>query len=34
MTVDTIRSTPTRVGLVRLVAFDEQTYRLYVDLVS
>ena len=32
--VDTIRSTPTDVELVHLVAFDEATYRLYVDLLS
>jgi O-acetyl-ADP-ribose deacetylase (regulator of RNase III) len=32
--VDTIRSTPTDVELVRLVAFDEATHRLYVDLLS
>ncbi len=28
--VDTIRSTPTSVELVKLVAFDERTYSLYV----
>jgi O-acetyl-ADP-ribose deacetylase (regulator of RNase III) len=32
--VDTIRSTPTGVELVRLVAFDEATHRLYVELLS
>src|SRR5205814_9997335 len=32
--VDTVRSTPTEVDLVRLVAFDEATHRLYVDLLS
>jgi O-acetyl-ADP-ribose deacetylase (regulator of RNase III) len=32
--VETIRSTPTQVELVRLVAFDEATYRLYVELLS
>ncbi|MBV8982470.1 MAG: O-acetyl-ADP-ribose deacetylase [Acidimicrobiia bacterium] len=32
--VDTIRSTPTQVELVRLVAFDEATYRRYVDLLG
>jgi len=32
--VDTIRSTPTAVELVRLVAFDEETYRLYADLLG
>jgi len=31
--VDTIRSTPTRVGLVRLVAFDAGTLRLYETLL-
>ncbi|MDQ4090520.1 MAG: macro domain-containing protein, partial [Actinomycetota bacterium] len=29
--VDTIRSTPTSVELVRLVAFDERTLRLYEE---
>src|SRR5437763_3874852 len=32
--VDTIRSTPSEVELVRLVAFDEATHRLYVDLLA
>jgi O-acetyl-ADP-ribose deacetylase (regulator of RNase III) len=32
--VETIRSTPTRVQLVRLVAFDPATNRLYEDLLS
>ena len=32
--VDTVRSTPTEVELVRLVAFDEATHRLYVELLS
>jgi O-acetyl-ADP-ribose deacetylase (regulator of RNase III) len=32
--VDTIRSTPTEVELVRLVAFDEATHRLYRELLS
>jgi O-acetyl-ADP-ribose deacetylase (regulator of RNase III) len=32
--VETIRSTPTQVELVRLVAFDEATHRLYVDLLA
>jgi O-acetyl-ADP-ribose deacetylase (regulator of RNase III) len=32
--VDTIRSTPTEVDLVRLVAFDDATHRLYADLLS
>lgn len=32
--VDTIRSTPTNVELVRLVAFDERTLRLYEELLS
>jgi O-acetyl-ADP-ribose deacetylase len=32
--VETIRSTPTQVELVKLVAFDEATHRLYVDLLS
>jgi len=31
--VDTVRSTPTEVELVRLVAFDEATHRLYVELL-
>jgi len=32
--VDTLRSTPTRVELVRLVAFDAETLRLYETLLS
>jgi O-acetyl-ADP-ribose deacetylase (regulator of RNase III) len=32
--VDTIRSTPTNVELVRLVAFDAETHRLYEDLLE
>jgi O-acetyl-ADP-ribose deacetylase (regulator of RNase III) len=32
--VDTVRSTPTAVQLVRLVAFDDATHRLYVDLLG
>ncbi len=32
--VGTIRSTPTNVELVRLVAFDEQTLRLFEDRLS
>jgi O-acetyl-ADP-ribose deacetylase (regulator of RNase III) len=32
--VETIRATPTRVDLVRLVAFDEATYRLLEDAVE
>jgi O-acetyl-ADP-ribose deacetylase (regulator of RNase III) len=32
--VDTIRSTPTGVELVRLVAFDEATHRLYEELLG
>ena len=32
--VETVRSTPTAVELVRLVAFDEATRRLYVELLS
>lgn len=32
--VDTIRSTPTRVELVRLVAFDAGTYELYRSLLE
>jgi O-acetyl-ADP-ribose deacetylase (regulator of RNase III) len=32
--VDTIRSTTTDVELVRLVAFDEATHRLYVELLG
>jgi O-acetyl-ADP-ribose deacetylase (regulator of RNase III) len=31
--VETIRSTPTEVELVRLVAFDDATHRLYEDLL-
>jgi len=31
--VETVRSTPTEVELVRLVAFDEATHRLYVELL-
>jgi O-acetyl-ADP-ribose deacetylase len=31
--VETLRSTPTRVELVRLVAFDERTLRLYRELL-
>jgi O-acetyl-ADP-ribose deacetylase len=31
--VDTIRSTPTAVEVVRLVAFDEETHRLYEELL-
>ena len=32
--VETVRSTPTQVELVKLVAFDESTYQLYADLLS
>src|SRR5436305_12446812 len=32
--VDTVRSTPTEVELVRLVAFDEGTHRLYEQLLA
>ena len=32
--VETIRSTPTEVDLVRLVAFDEATHRLYIALLG
>ncbi|MDQ3978422.1 MAG: O-acetyl-ADP-ribose deacetylase [Actinomycetota bacterium] len=32
--IRTLRSTPTSVELVRLVAFDEQTYRLYQRLLD
>jgi O-acetyl-ADP-ribose deacetylase (regulator of RNase III) len=32
--VDTVRSTPTDVELVRLVAFDERTYNLYQRLLD
>jgi O-acetyl-ADP-ribose deacetylase (regulator of RNase III) len=32
--VDTIRSTPTTVDLVRLVAFDEHTYDVYQRLLA
>jgi len=32
--VETVRSTPASVELVRLVAFDEATHQLYVDLLS
>ena len=29
--IHTLRTTPSQVELVRLVAFDEDTYRLYLD---
>ncbi len=32
--VDTVRSTPTSVALVKLVAFDERTYALYEGLLA
>jgi len=32
--VETVRSTPTEVELVRLVAFDQATHRLYEALLS
>ena len=32
--VETVRSTPTEVELVRLVAFDAATHRLYVELLG
>src|SRR5436309_11838123 len=32
--VETIRSTPTQVERVRLVAFDDTTHRLYAELLS
>src|SRR5438270_6306516 len=32
--VDTVRSTPTQVELVRLVAFDDDTDRRYVELLA
>ena len=32
--VDTVRSTPTQVELVRLVAFDSATHRLYEELLA
>ena len=32
--VGTVRSTPTEVELVRLVAFDEATHQLYVELLG
>src|SRR5437870_4333725 len=32
--VDTLRSTPTKVELVRLVAFDDRTYDLYCELLE
>jgi hypothetical protein len=32
--VDTVRSTPTQVELVKLVAFDEATHALYVELLA
>src|SRR5207253_11382942 len=32
--VDTVRSTPTAVELVRLVAFDDDTHRRYVELLA
>jgi O-acetyl-ADP-ribose deacetylase (regulator of RNase III) len=31
--VETLRSSPTRVELVRLVAFDQETHRLYEELL-
>lgn len=32
--VESLRSTPTRVELVRLVAFDGETHRIYEDLLG
>ena len=32
--VDTVRSTPSNVELVRLVAFDEETFRRYQTLLE
>jgi O-acetyl-ADP-ribose deacetylase (regulator of RNase III) len=32
--VSSLRSTPTKVEVARLVAFDERTYRLYLELLS
>jgi O-acetyl-ADP-ribose deacetylase (regulator of RNase III) len=32
--VETVRSSPARVELVRLVAFDEESYRLYQELLQ
>ena len=32
--VETVRSTPTQVELVRLVAFDDDTHRRYVELLA
>jgi O-acetyl-ADP-ribose deacetylase (regulator of RNase III) len=32
--VSTVRSTPTNVELIRLVAFDEETFRLYRELLA
>ena len=32
--VETVRATPTQVELVRLVAFDQETFELYRDLLS
>ena len=32
--VETVRSTPTQVELVRLVAFDDDTYRRYTELLG
>jgi O-acetyl-ADP-ribose deacetylase (regulator of RNase III) len=32
--VDTVRSTPTQVELVRLVAFDDATHHLYQSLLG
>jgi O-acetyl-ADP-ribose deacetylase len=32
--VETVRSTPTQVELVRLVAFDQPTHRLYTELLG
>jgi O-acetyl-ADP-ribose deacetylase (regulator of RNase III) len=32
--VDTLRATPTGVEVIRLVAFDDETYRLYLDRLA
>jgi O-acetyl-ADP-ribose deacetylase (regulator of RNase III) len=32
--VSSLRSTPTKVEVARLVAVDERTYRLYLELLS
>lgn len=32
--VQTLRTTPTRVEVIRLVAFDDFTYQLYLDRLA